>query len=51
LLYGDMYNGAWSTWYDAHLAALASDGIIKNITPTLQELRGYIMIMMQRSAE
>lgn len=49
LLYGDAHNNAGSNWYDAHLTALFADGIIKNTTPTLQELRWYIMIMMQRS--
>lgn len=39
LLYGDMHNNTGSNWYDAHLAALFTDGIIKNITPSLQELR------------
>ena len=51
LLYGDDHNDAWSNWYEAHLEALFVDGIIKNTTPTLQELRWYIMIMMQRSAK
>jgi hypothetical protein len=49
LLYGDEHNNTWSNWYEAHLAALLADGIIKNMTPSLQELRWYIMIMMQRS--
>lgn len=39
LLYGDIHNTGGSTWYDAHLTALFADDIIKNTTPTLQELR------------
>ncbi len=51
LLYGDTYNNAWSTWYDAHLQALYDNDIITNTIPSLSELRWYIMIMMQRSAQ
>lgn len=35
--------------YRRHLNALKNNSIMNNITPTLIELRGYVMIMMMRS--
>jgi len=37
-------------YYSTHLAKLMEEWIITNDTPTLQELRGYVMIMLMRSA-
>jgi len=49
-LYGQMYNGdASAERYVKHLQALNKDGIMKIISePSYRELRGYVMIMMQR---
>ena len=38
-------------YYSTHLAKLMEEWIITNDTPTLQELRWYVMIMLMRSAE
>jgi len=52
LLYGDVYNN-WS-WvrYAAHLNALKTATIMTKISiPTMDELRGYVMIMLMRVAQ
>jgi hypothetical protein len=54
LLYGPKYNAPaqWSDYYSPHLKALQKDGIMNNISmPRNFELRGYVMIMMQRINE
>ena len=51
VLYGDQYNTPGDLYYTNHLTALQLHGIITNIDPTLQELRGYVMIMLMRAAE
>ncbi len=48
ILYGDKYNN-WLYYYTDHLKILHEKGIIKNTNPTLQELRGYVMLMLMRS--
>lgn len=49
-IYGNTYNSNnASSYYLAHLAALKRDGIISNTDPNLQELRGYVMLMMMRA--
>lgn len=49
-LWGDQYNGA-DPYYADHLAALQDAGIMNNIsTPNAPEVRGYVMLMMQRAA-
>lgn len=48
-LYGDANNGG-TPYYADHLAALKDAGIMNNIdTPTQLEVRGYVMLMMQRA--
>ena len=37
-------------YYETHLAKLLEEKIITVDTPDLQELRGYVMIMLMRSA-
>ncbi|HRX63959.1 MAG TPA: hypothetical protein P5060_02545 [Candidatus Absconditabacterales bacterium] len=50
-LYGDMYNGA-DPYYADHLEALQDAGIMNNISnPMAPEVRGYVMLMMQRADE
>ena len=36
-------------YYENHLAALKEAGILTNTTPTIQEIRGWVMLMMYRS--
>lgn len=53
-LYGDAHN--WDTssdwWYKAHLQALNADKIMKKIdVPWMNEIRGYVLIMLQRVYE
>ena len=52
LLYGNANNGKPGKRYTAHLNALKAAGIMtKNSVPTMLELRGYVMIMMERVSE
>ena len=48
MLYG-LADGEWA-YYETHLAKLMEEKIITVDTPDLQELRGYVMIMLMRSA-
>lgn len=51
VLYGDQYDGG-TPYYTAHLAALQDAGVMNNIsTPFALEMRGRVMLMMQRAAE
>jgi hypothetical protein len=48
-LYGDAHNGG-TPYYAAHLEALKAAGIMTNISnPSAVEMRGRVMLMMQRS--
>ena len=50
-LYGDMYNVDTTPYYAEHLLALQDAGIMNNISnPNAVEVRGYVMLMMQRGA-
>jgi len=50
-LWGDKYNGA-TPFYKNHLEALKEAGIMKMIdTPNQMEIRGYVMLMLQRSTD
>jgi hypothetical protein len=49
-LYGTLYNGG-EPYYLNHLRALKEHSIITNTDPALQELRGYVMLMLMRAAE
>ena len=48
MLFG-LADGDWA-YYETHLAKLMEEKIITVDTPDLQELRGYVMIMLMRSA-
>ena len=48
MLYG-LADGEWDQWYKTHLDKLMNEKIITIDTPDLQELRGYVMIMLMRS--
>lgn len=50
-LYGDTYNGGEPRYGD-HLSALQDDGVMNKIdNPNAVEVRGYVMLMMQRADE
>lgn len=50
-LYGDVNNGG-DPFYANHLTALQDDGVMNNISnPNAPEVRGYVMLMMQRADE
>jgi hypothetical protein len=53
LLYGTTNNSTDKiNRYNKHLQALNEVGIMNNIsTPTMKEIRGYVMLMMQRTNE
>jgi len=47
-LYGNAFDGG-TPYYTKHLIALKNAGIITNTTPTNNELRGYVMLMLMRA--
>jgi len=50
-LYGDIYNDG-DPYYVNHLEALRDAGVMNNISnPNANEVRGYVMLMMQRAAD
>ena len=50
MLFG-LEDGQWDEWYKTHLDKLMTEKIITNDNPQLKELRGYVMIMLMRSAK
>ncbi len=43
------YDRWWENWYAGHLEALKTAWIMTKIdTPMMQEIRGYVMIMLMR---
>jgi hypothetical protein len=49
-LRGTQYNTDTTDYYKNHIPALKAAGIITNENPTLQELRGYVMLVLMRSS-
>lgn len=49
-IWGDANNGG-EPYYINHLNALKSAGIMNNINPNIIEIRGYVMLMLQRTHE
>jgi len=49
VLFGDKYNKSEWNYYEDHIKALKEAGILTNDTPTIQEVRGWVMLMMYRS--
>ena len=49
VLYGDKYNQEWKKYYEKHIQALQKAGILTNTTPTIKEVRWWIMLMLYRS--
>ena len=51
VLFGDKYNKSEWNYYENHLNALKEAEILTNTTPTIQEVRGWVMLMMYRSSQ
>lgn len=51
VLFGNSYNQSGEQWYAQHLHALQKVGILQNTTATMQELRGWVLLMLQRAAQ
>ena len=49
VLFGDKFNQEGEKFFEKHLEALKAADIMKNITPTNKELRGWVMLMLQRA--
>ena len=49
VLFGDKYNKSEWNYYEDHIKALKEAGILTNDTPSIQEVRGWVMLMMYRS--
>ena len=50
-MWGDKYNGG-TPFYANHLAALKEAGVMNKIdTPNQMEIRGFVMLMLQRAAD
>ena len=51
VLFGDKYNKSEWNYYENHLKALKDAEILTNTTPSIQEVRGWVMLMMYRSSQ
>lgn len=51
VLFGDKFNKEWADFYTNHLSALEKAKILTNTTPTIQEIRWWVMLMMYRSSQ
>lgn len=51
VLFGAKFNKEGVDFYTNHLEALKSAGILTNTLPTIQEMRGWVMLMMYRSSQ
>ncbi len=49
VLWWAKYNQEGADFASKHLTALKEAGILKDTTPNLQEMRGWVMLMLQRS--
>ena len=49
VLYGDTYNVRGDNYREKHIQALYDAKILNNPDPTIQELRGWILLMLYRS--
>lgn len=49
VLFGAEYNQSGEKWYEKHLNALKAVKILNVMTPTMQERRGWVMLMMKRT--
>ena len=51
VLFGDKFNKTGEDFYTKHLEALKAAWILTNTIPTIQEMRGWVMLMMYRSSQ
>ena len=51
VLFGDKFNKSGEDFYTKHLEALEAAWILTNTIPTIQEMRGWVMLMMYRSSQ
>ena len=51
VLFWDKFNKAGEDFYTKHLEALKAAWILTNTIPTIQEMRGWVMLMMYRSSQ
>ena len=51
VLFGSLFNKEWADFYTNHLKALEAAGILSNTEPTIQEVRGWVLLMMYRSSK
>lgn len=49
VLYGDTYNTEGADFDSKHLEDLKSAGVLKSTQADLKELRGWVMLMLQRA--
>ena len=49
VLYGDKNNQEGANFAEKHLEALKAAGMLKDTTPTMKELRGWVMLMLMRA--
>ena len=51
MIYG-IKDGTWKTkYYEPHMNKLKKEWVITNTNPNMKELRGYVMLMLMRSAK
>ncbi len=48
VLFGDAFNQE-GTYYEKHLEALKAAGILTNTDPNMEEMRGWVMLMLMRT--
>ena len=51
VLFGAKFNKDGEDFYTNHLEALKTAEILTNTTPSIQEMRGWVMLMMYRSSQ
>jgi len=51
VLFGAKFNKEGADFYTNHLEALKTAWILTNMLPTIQEMRGWVMLMMYRSSQ
>ena len=51
MIYDDVSDGLNEKYYVPHMAKLYNEWIITNTNPNIKELRGYVMLMLMRSAK
>lgn len=49
VMFGNKYNQEGADYSSAHLSALKEAGILSNTDPAIQELRGWVMLMLMRT--